>query len=385
MGGGILVIIILLTIFSGSKKIELTWDKNSVSKNVIKPEIKVYVENSGSMDAYMCSGSDLKDAVFDYVSDLQKYSDNCTLYYINSKIIPYGGNLQSYIKDLTPTSFAKAGGDRTNTDLRTIFENILSVHKKNTVTVFVSDCILDLPQNSLDFLGNCEVSVKNTFNEALRRNPELGVMILKMESKFDGYWYCGGNMEYLSNVKRPYYIWILGNKKILADLNAKVPVNDIYGGVKEYCAYVNNNGAVPFDIEKKIYVVNHHNVIKVNILADLRESLQNETTISNKFLYTLSNPTQASVAVVSKVTAPNSQYSHLIQLDINSPATLKSQSVTFTYPLMADWVEKSNDDTGDSVKQNIDKTTGIKHLIKGVAEAYKNSTTFGTITFNIKK
>ena len=337
------------------------------------------------MDAYMCPGSNLKDAVFDYISDLQKYSDNCTLYYVNSKIIPYGGKLQSYIKDLTPTSFAKAGGDRTNTDLRTIFGNILSVHKKNTVTVFVSDCILDLPQNSLDFFGNCEVSVKNTFNEALTRNPELGVMILKMESKFDGYWYCGGNKEYLSNVKRPYYIWIIGNKKILADLNTKVPVNDIIGVVKEYCAYVNNNNsAVPFDIEKKIYVVNHHNVIKVNLLADLRESLQNETTISNTSLYTLSNPTQASAAAISKITAPGSQYSHLIQLEINSPATLKSQSLTFTYPLMADWVEKSNDDTGENVKQNIDKTTGIKYLIKGVADAYKNSTTFGTITFNLK-
>lgn len=41
------------------------------------------------MDGYMCDGSQLKDAVYDYISDLNRNTSSTELYYINSKIIPY--------------------------------------------------------------------------------------------------------------------------------------------------------------------------------------------------------------------------------------------------------------------------------------------------------
>ena len=154
----------------------------------------------------MCVGSNLKDAVFDYVSDLKRLASSCSLYYINSKVIPFNGDLNTYIKNLTPQSFANAGGNRSNTDLRQIFNTIVKANGKHTVSVFVSDCILDIPQNAINFLGNYQVSIKNTFNEALTENPNLGVEIIKLDSKFDGFWYCGHNKELLRDVKRPYYI-----------------------------------------------------------------------------------------------------------------------------------------------------------------------------------
>ena len=206
----IIVIVVISTCVGGGSKIKLQWDAvlppGEINDSI---ELKVYVENSGSMDAYMCAGSNLKDAVFDYVSDLKRLTTSCSLYYINSKVILYNGDLKSYIKDLTPQSFARAGGDRRNTDLRDIFDTIISANSKQTVSVFVSDCILDIPENATDFFGNCQVSIKNTFNEALSSNPDLGVEIIKLESKFDGYWYCGHNSTYLTDVKRPYYIWVI--------------------------------------------------------------------------------------------------------------------------------------------------------------------------------
>ena len=113
--GVVLAIFIISNIVSHNKiQIEFTPYKNVV----IVPDtvaLNVYMENSGSMDGYMCSGSMLKDAVYDYVSDAKKATTVCNLYYINSQVIPYNGPLDSYIKDLTPTSFAKAGGNRSNT------------------------------------------------------------------------------------------------------------------------------------------------------------------------------------------------------------------------------------------------------------------------------
>ena len=380
----IIVIAVISTCVGGGSKIKLEW-------NVVLPpeeindsiELKVYVENSGSMDAYMCAGSNLKDAVFDYVSDLKRLTTSCSLYYINSKVILYNGELNSYIKDLTPQSFAKAGGDRKNTDLRDIFEKIIRANGKQTVSIFVSDCILDIPENATDFFGNCQVSIKNTFNEALSVNPDLGVEIIKLESKFEGYWYCGHNRELLKDVKRPYYIWVIGDQRYLADFNKKVPVENIIGGIKEYCAYAAPQ-KIPFDITKSTYVTNHSGKINVEVLINLRGSLQSGTMCKNTALYKSANPAQVTVASVNEITDASNRYSHVVTLEIENPETLRSETLTFSYPHLATWVSNSDDTTGANVKENLDRTTGLMALIKGVAEAYKNSTTYGSVSFELK-
>lgn len=380
----IIVIAVISTCVGGGSKIKLKWDAVLPPKEINDSiELKVYVENSGSMDAYMCAGSNLKDAVFDYVSDLKQLTTSCSLYYINSKVIPYNGELNSYIKDLTPQSFAKAGGDRRNTDLRDIFEKIIRANGKQTVSVFVSDCILDIPENAIDFFGNCQVSIKNTFNEALSANPGLGVEIIKLESKFEGYWYCGHNRELLKDVKRPYYIWVIGDQRYLADFNKKVPVENIIGGIKEYCAYAAPQ-KIPFDITKSTYVTNHSGKINVEVLINLRGSLQSGTMCKNTALYKSANPAQVTVASVNEITDASNRYSHVVTLEIENPETLRSETLTFSYPHLATWVSESNDTIGANVKENLDRTTGLKALIKGVAEAYKNSTTYGSVSFELK-
>lgn len=380
----IIVIAVISTCVGGGSKIKLIWDAvlppGEINDSI---ELKVYVENSGSMDAYMCAGSNLKDAVFDYVSDLKRLTTSCSLYYINSKVIPYNGELKSYIKDLTPQSFAMAGGDRRNTDLRDIFEKIIRANGKQCVSVFVSDCILDIPENAIDFFGNCQVSIKNTFNEALSANPGLGVEIIKLESKFEGYWYCGHNRELLKDVKRPYYIWVIGDQRYLADFNKKVPVENIIGGIKEYSAYAAPQ-KIPFDITKSTYVTNHSGKINVEVLINLRGSLQSGTMCKNTALYKSANPAQVTVASVNEITDASNRYSHVVTLEIENPETLKLETLTFSYPYLATWVSNSDDTTGANVKNNLDKTTGLMALIKGVAEAYKNSTTYGSVSFELK-
>lgn len=380
----IIVIAIISTCVGGGSKISVSWKPvPAPPENTDSIELKVYVENSGSMDAYMCAGSNLKDAVFDYVSDLKRLTTSSSLYYINSKIIPYNGDLNSYIKELTPEAFAKAGGNRSNTDLRQILDTILKRNDLKNVSVFVSDCILDIPQNAIDFLGNCQVSIKNSFNEALAANPNLGVEIIKLESKFDGYWYCGHNKELLKDSKRPYYIWVIGDQKYLAKFNKNVPVENIIGGIKEYCAYATPH-PIPFDMDKHTYVTNHSGKINVELLVNLRGSLQSNSIYKNIGQYKSANPSQVGVLSVDEITDASSPYSHVITLEISTPETLKSESLTFSYPYLANWVANSDDTTGMNVKANLDKTTGLMALIKGVAEAYKNSTTYGSISFNLK-
>lgn len=380
----IIVIAVISTCVGGGSKIKLQWNAVPPPEEINDSiELKVYVENSGSMDAYMCAGSNLKDAVFDYVSDLKRLTTSCSLYYINSKVILYNGELKSYIKDLTPQSFARAGGNRGNTDLRDIIEKIIRANGKQTVSVFVSDCILDIPENAIDFFGNCQVSIKNTFNEALSATPDLGVEIIKLDSKFDGYWYCGHNRELLKDAKRPYYIWIIGSQKYLAEFNKKVPVENIIGGIKEYSAYAAPQ-KIPFDMNRSTYVTNHSGKINVEILVNLRGSLQSSDLYKNTAQYKSANPSQVTVISVCEITDASSPYSHVITLEIDNPETLKLETLTFSYPYLATWVSNSDDTTGTNVKENLNRTTGLMALIKGVAEAYKNSTTYGSVSFELK-
>lgn len=379
----LLVIVFIISQITGGGKIVLDWE--GVTYKSVLPDsitLKVYVENSGSMDAYMCSGSNLKDAVYDFVSDLKKNTTQCNLYYVNSQVIPCNVSLDNYIKDLTPQSFAKAGGNRVNTDLRDIFNKVLVNHSEKTVSVFVSDCILDIPQSATDYFGNCQVSIKNSFNEALSKYPNLAVEIIKLQSKFNGFWYCGNNKEKLTDVKRPYYIWVIGDKQILAMLNQKAPIENVIGGIQEYCAY-STSQPIPFDITQKRFAINHANKISVDVLVDLRNSLQEKSILENKLNYTASNPLQVEIKYVKSISDIHSLYSHVINVELSNPETLKEVSLSFSYPQIPRWVRESNDSTG-VYSNSVDKTTGILYLVQGVSEAYKEHIKFGVIDFNIK-
>lgn len=274
--------------------------------------------------------------------------------------------------------------------MRDIFKKIINNHSNNTVSIFVSDCILDIPQSATAYFGNTQISIKNTFYEALIKYPNLGVQIVKLQSKFDGFWFCGQNSQKLSDVKRPYYIWIIGDKFILAKLNKEVPIESIHGGIQDYCAY-STSQSIPFDIDNsnnrdniktKRFAVNHSGIINVDVKVDLSTSLQEESLIENVYQFSPSNPLQIKVKAVKPIKT-ESNYSHVLSIELSNPDNLKDAEISFSYPQLAEWVKLSNDSTG-IYNNSIDKTTGILYLVQGVADAYKNHLTFGTVNFKIK-
>jgi hypothetical protein len=95
----LLVSIMFLNISCGSRNVTVTW--NDVEAPILSNNFKleVFIENSGSMDGYMCTGSELKDAVYSYASSLSSYADTTKLNYINSQIIPYRNDMKSFIRE----------------------------------------------------------------------------------------------------------------------------------------------------------------------------------------------------------------------------------------------------------------------------------------------
>ena len=374
----------------GHTKIEVSSTAVSSSIPTNNPCLKVFIENSGSMDGYMCDGSQLKDAIYDFVSDLNRNTDTTQLYYINSQIIPYKGNLTSYIKDLNPTSFRKAGGNTSNTDLGSIIASVLGTVNDSTVAIFVSDCILDLPaKDAQKFLTNCEIRIKDEIINIQKRVPDLGVEILKLSSDFNGkYFYPNGSVEMLKDVKRPYYIWIFGNKNYLAKLNIAVPFSQLKKYNLDGVVAFSNQSAVPYDIfnnglTSKTIVPNHGNY-QVTIQADFSTTLQPEGMVQDKENYTFNNSTIV-VDGVYPISDAQSKYSHFIKFTIPKGTTIAQYCLTFHTPKLPSWVSESNDETGANIQSNLDKTTGIKYLIQGVADAYKNEKISTTFNFNVKR
>ena len=179
----------------------ISWKIQNFPTKKPSPILKVYIENSGSMDGYMCEGSELKDAVYDYISSLNSYASSTNLFYINSQVVPFHEEIQTFIRDLNPTSFRTVSGNRTNSDLADMLQKVIAGTDKNTVSVFVSDCILDVPQgDARDYFVNRQIDLKNAFLKKVVHDKNFGVEIIQLESRFSGKYYRKFNIELQSQV-----------------------------------------------------------------------------------------------------------------------------------------------------------------------------------------
>lgn len=386
----ILGLVLIRFLVSCTSKIEVSSEEISSSIKSNNPVLNVYIENSGSMDGYMCNGSELKDCVYDYVSELNRSTSQINLNYINSEIIPCKGDLLSYIKDLNPSSFKLAGGDRSNTKLGEVIGKVLENVTDTSICILVSDFILDVPsKDAQKFLTQTEITIKNNVINAQKRVPNLGIEILKFSSTFTGnYYYPDGTVEKLSNVKRPYYIWIFGDKDYLARLNTDVPFSRLSKYDLSGIAAFTNISKAPFEIKNQSgtsqIIVPAHGNYHIMIRADLRSTLQPDGIILDKSNYSFNNNT-ITIDGVYPISDKKSQYTHFIKFTIPKGTKIAQECLTFSFPKLPSWVSVSNDDSGVNIKKNIDKTTGIKYLIQGVADAYRNETVCTTLNFNIKR
>ena len=378
----LLVSIMFLNISCGSRDVTVTWSSIEGPAQSNNFKLKVFIENSGSMDGYMCSGSELKDAVYSYASSLSSYADTTELNYINSSIIPYRYDMRKFIKDLDPYHFHVAGGNTSNSDISAMFESILNQTDDHTVSIFVSDCILDVPNgDSMDFFENRSIDIRNAFTKHLNKHSDLGVEIFRLESTFDGRYYYSAGSELLRNVKRPYYMWVIGNKNILAHLNKQVPpFTEIKHGIKNYFAFSTNSN-IPFEITNTKNIAKGNQCVPTKnsdgdyeflIKTNLRKTLQGADVLANLSNYA----TITSGIIVNGITElPNSSssssFTHIINVIITNTSKSYAERITLKPLYAPNWLEEVNDDSGRDINNNINKTTGIKYLVQGVADAYK--------------
>lgn len=315
----VIIIVAIGTIINSS--IFVQWEPVAIQNSNNSVKLKVYIENSGSMDGYMREKSEFKDAVKSYVNALDLQVDTTELYYINTQISSFKADIANLEEALNPVSFAKSAGSRSNSDIADMLSNIVMQAGDNSVSMFISDCILDVPQgDAVNFFGVKQTNVTRAFTKALRKHPKLGVEIIRLSSSYQGVYYYAKGCEPIDS-KRPYYIWMIGNKELLGKLNKKVALTTIQHGYDNYVAFSSTTN-VPFDIAtslKKNKVKGNLNVkgqYVFEFMVDMSETLQEEATLMSSRNYVSRTGRNVSVSGVEKV-KQGSEYTHILTLTIS--------------------------------------------------------------------
>lgn len=358
----------------------VSYDEISPVKSYTPSKVKMYIENSGSMDGYMFDGSELKDAVYSYVSGLQTHSDTTELYFVNSNVYNVNAPLHDVIYAMSPTTFHRSPGNKANTDIADIFRMVLSQVEKNSVSILVTDAILDLPSGATAFFRTKQTQIKSIFENYLKDNPNFAIEIFRMSSSFNGkYYYTGGSIA-LSNQQRPYYMFVLGDKQTLSAANGIVAKSMIQHGVKNYYAY-SSYTQVPFVVLNK-KKKNHDGQFDVRLQqkavpviakVDLQYTLHDEEFLKEPNLYSVAFGDDSIKIKSIKELPKEPEYTHAFTITLPANAEEGSVNLYFCPPPYPLWLEEANDDLSDASVATTMKTTGIKYIIEGISDAFAST------------
>jgi hypothetical protein len=378
----------------------------SVTNPIAKPKpfnINFMVENSLSMEGYFKVGSAFTDNAFNLLTDLEAapYCKALNIGTVNSEGYKclYPNAVIDGTRDDAYTfkqKYLNANGIK-RTNYKAFIRDVVASVNTNNVTVFVSDCIYSDPTTSSSTLAT---GIKGIFIDYLKTNPALGVMVFQMESNFNGNYYASNTSKVALNCKRPYYIWILGNKENLTQIkNHKAIANLTSKGLKNAMVFyktdktqrveyailggnvdnTNLNYQILHDAEPEDEATGN---FKFSVNVDLKNTLFTDDYLLNPANYQKPSNYQLKI----RKTVRNPKYSHTFQF---STSQLSEQDIEVrlinTIPI---WISKSNTDI-DTQIANADaeklKTFGLKYLlIDGLNSSFNSNKNNVVATFKFK-
>ena len=198
-----------------------------------KPVVHIYMENSGSMNGYVTTNSQFKNALGHLITKADGFYSGTTVDFINQGIYhtPMCDDLDNFVLNLTPSSMQV--GNTSSTDINKIFKMILDRTSRDTISVLVSDCMYDV-DNVGNLLSAAATSTTGTFMKAIRRarddKHEFAAIIMQCMSEFSGNYY-EGNQAIACNAQRPYYIIVMGNFEQVMDFSKHMELEDTSTGL----------------------------------------------------------------------------------------------------------------------------------------------------------
>jgi hypothetical protein len=381
-----------------------------VEEEFEKPDINVYIENSGSMDGYMKGYSDFKDAVGNFLTDIKisGIANSFNLFFINKNIIKINSDVDHYLEILTNSCNAPTS------DIALIFQKVLVQTNDKQISIFVTDGIFS-PEKGKDastYLKQQQKAIKETVAKHLQQFPKTVITVYQLNSIFNGIYYNCNDAPRKINAERPYYIWIIGNVEHISKLKAKVSDDKFKGGgVRNsytqlpslnktiHYAILNSPKYGSFERDKDSPKIAINNIEKATKgkgegkfmftigmdLSDFQPLLGNDylMAVDNYACLINKQPFNEYCVEIMNCSNPNTNYTH--NMKITTDKIMEGDLKIALQNNFPEWIEKANDSVG--ITATPCKTFGIKYLVKGISEAYNfnGNTIYSTMNFNLKK
>jgi hypothetical protein len=391
--------------------------------NSIKPQVKFFIENSGSMDGFIRNTTEFEAALSDLLVQLQYHYDkkNMKVNFINTKVYPSEmDEVQNFVEALEPEKAPYKVGDRTVSKLNEIFKMILDSTYQNNISILVSDCIYSLDKKN-DTEGALEFEKSLTKGAFLEKSKqfEFATIVLKMKSKFTGnYWNKDNVSTYLNGALRPYYFWIIGSNEHINEFSKKINIKSLKGFQNSYFLSNNTKEKQPYytvlketnkvgefkhaargePVVKSIKDIEYvGGKFQISIAVDLAN-----IQVDSSYLITAKNYVVTDGFVVKSiekidrnklakrdfVTIEKTTASHFITVSTTREFTIQDLKLELSNKIPA-WVDQSNSINDTAVKYQLDQTFGLAYLVQGVSEAYTTQkpeqTSYFKITVTIRK
>ena len=368
----------------------------------VKPIVNVYIENSGSMDGYVKGVTEFESAVYNYLSDIKisNITDTLNLYYINSEIISYAQSadadvIEDFINKLEPNEFKKRGGNRGTSDIADVIKSILKETKENNISILITDGIFS-PGRGKDaeaYLVNQQIGIKNAMAEHLKKQPNSGLIIYQLFSKFDGTYYNKVDDRIQWKGQRPYYIWVFGQSDDLAKLREDVPEEKFNGsGVQKMLTFVSGDQKINYSVVKsgtmskkssKTEIVGLEANRKGDVSFSVNASFRN-LLLDDKYLLDVENYEVSDYVLLVKTNVNSDIYTHTLTFKTDKKSRKNGDLLVRLKMQKPNW-DDVNDSDGSKCVEG--KTYGVKYQIDGIYQAFDKKTktnSYTEIKINVK-
>ncbi len=352
-----------------------------------KPTVNFYVENSGSMFGYITDGSDFDRSLSSLLTQMtvSGYTDSLNMCYINSDIFYRDVEIPTFIKEITKTN--QFQGNLGSTDMCELFDAITSTADDNNVSIMVSDCIFSPGRgvNAMNYIGAEKDCITLKLHDKVK-SRDLVFVVYRMISNFKGIYYdCEDNRTTIDN-DRPYFIWIVGTKENIAELNKKGIEDKIEGRLENSFTIFNSDDKASYAVQyspkigdftrKTPHKISnarpdgHAGKFLFTVSVDFSSFLVDNDYLTDPSNYQISNPDYN--IKIEPNTKDESNFTHDIRISTESNIITKNTLLIKLLNQMPGWIEQYSDDACTHINADgmMGKTYGLKHLVDGIYSAY---------------
>jgi len=377
--------------------------------------VKIYFENTLSMDGYINGNTDFKDVFRELlvaVDNEDKIDFETEFYLINDKLIreDFKVGTTKIADALSKKSISK--GSRGTSNFENVLNKVLENQEGDVISIVMADFIYSPGKdtNTPSALNKLKTYTKEAFLKAGITTQNLETRIYSFTSSFDGIYY-DINDKHITGIKhRPYYYFVIApvglmkvfDKEIAPQLkkngsfkNELIISSKNYSTIKyKVLTATSNNGRINPRNGIEISSYPRQGNLEFVVALDLTDLPVNDSYILDKSNYQINENIE--VKDLGTFQGKNIVFREGGKVPIHASDLGKLQGNGFTHVILfkADglvsediqfslkktipyWVKEinSDDDRGiknDSLEQA--KTFGFSSLVIGISEAYKQKT-----------